>query len=126
MYKEEVQQWLITNPSEVHDKYMFIEVFVKVWECATKVEHAIQGFKQAGIFPLNPQKVETGKLSPGSIYQKQEQLPTITDKSFINDRDQDMDEVNVPKVPVAKPNILKTIATEGNSGNEASTPDVEP
>ena len=32
---------------------------------------------------------------------------------------------NVPEVPVPKANIPKTIATEGNSGNEASTQDVE-
>ena len=126
-YKEEVWQWLVANPSEVYDKYMFIKVFVKVWECAAKVEHTInlKGFQQAGIFLLNPQKVKTGKLAPGSIYQKQEQLLTM-DEGFTNDRDLDMVEVNVPTVPVVEPNILKTIAAEGNSGNEANTPDVEP
>ena len=55
-YEEEVWQWLIANPGEVFDKYVFIEVFMKVWDRAVKVEYAIRGFELSGIYLLNPAK----------------------------------------------------------------------
>ena len=54
---------------EVYDKYVFVNVFKKVWEKSTKIEHAIKGFEEVGIFPLNPQNVKKGKLAHASIYE---------------------------------------------------------
>ena len=51
----------MANPGEVFDKYIFIKVFVKVWDRAAKVEHTIRGFELSGIYLLNPAKVKMGK-----------------------------------------------------------------
>ena len=98
-YKEEVQQWLIANLGEVFGKYIFIEVFVKVWDRAAKVEHAIRGFKLSGIYLLNPAKVKMGKLAPSSLYTKQDQLPEIANERFMNEPEGIVEDANVAKIP---------------------------
>ena len=112
-YKEEVQQWLIANLGEVFDKYIFIEVFVKVWDRAVKVEHAIRGFKLSGIYLLNPAKVKMGKLAPSSLYTKQDQLPDIANESFMNEPEGIVADANVAKIP--QPNEAVTpMKADGN------------
>ena len=59
----------MANPGEVYDKYVFVNIFKKVWEKSAKIEYAIKGFEEAGIFPFNPQNVKKGKLAPASILQ---------------------------------------------------------
>ena len=98
-YKEEVWQWLIANLGEVFDKYIFIKVFMKVWDRAAKVEHAIRGFELSGIYPLNPAKVKMGKLAPSSLYTKQDQLPEIANESFMNEPEGIVEDANVAKIP---------------------------
>ena len=113
-YKEEVWQWLIANPGEVYDKYIFIEVFVKVWEWAVKVEHAIWGFELSGIYLLNPAKVKMGKLAPSSLYAKQDQLPEIANESFTNEPERIVEDANVAKIP--QPNEAVTLMQADGNG----------
>ena len=42
------------NPGELFDKYSFIDVFVLMWNQASKIENAIKGFEKSGIFPMEP------------------------------------------------------------------------
>ena len=86
-YWEEVRQWLMANLGEVYNKYVFVNVSKKVWEKSTKIEHAIKGFEEAGIFPSNPQNAKKGKLAPASIYEWPEPLLEM-EESFVNDDNQ--------------------------------------
>ena len=75
----------MTNPGEVYDKYVFVNVFKKVWEKLAKTEYAIKGFEELGIFPFNPQNVKKGKLAPVSIYKWPDPLLEIAKESFVHD-----------------------------------------
>ena len=121
-YKEEVQQWLIANPGEVFDKYVFIEVFVKVWDWAAKVEHAIRGFELSGIYPLNPAKVKTGKLAPSSLYTNQDQLPEIANESFTNEPEGIVKVANDAKIPQAD-EAVTPMQADGNGTKKQDEPE---
>ena len=74
----------MANLGEVYDKYVFVNVFKKVWEKLAKIEYVIKGFEEAGVFPLNPQNVKKGKLAPASIYEWPEPLLKM-EESFVNE-----------------------------------------
>ena len=112
-YEEEVWQWLIANPGEVFDKYVFIEVFMKVWDRAVKVEYAIRGFELSGIYLLNPAKVQTGKLAPSSLYTKQDQPPEIANESFTNEPEGIIKVANDAKIPHAN-EAVTPMQADGN------------
>ena len=104
------------NPGELFDKYLFIDVFVPMWNQASKIENAIKGFEKSGIFPWNPQAVKMGKLAPASMYQKPDPMPVINN-SFVEPAEGD-----VPVVESAKPQ--PSTSAEGqiprNNSNKAN------
>ena len=63
-YWSEVRHWLKENPGALYDKYVFIYVFKEVWLKSVKVEYAIKGFEELGIYLMNPEVIEKGKLAP--------------------------------------------------------------
>ena len=77
----------MTNPGEVYNKYVFINVFKKVWEKSAKTEYAIKWFKESGIFPFNLQNVKKGKLALALIYKQPDPLPEIAEESSIHDEE---------------------------------------
>ena len=62
-YWSEVRHLLKENPGALYDKYVFIQVFKEVWQKSAKVEYAIKGFKESGIYPINPDAIKKGKQS---------------------------------------------------------------
>ena len=67
-YQSEVRHWLKENPGALYDKYVFLQVFKEVWQKSAKVEYAIKGFKESGIYPINPDAIKKGKLAPAEVY----------------------------------------------------------
>ena len=67
-YRSEVRHWLKENPGALYDKYVFIQVFKEVWQKSAKVEYAIKGFEESGIYPINPDAIKKGKLAPAEVY----------------------------------------------------------
>ena len=67
-YQSEVRHWLKENPGALYDKYVFIQVFKEVWQKSAKVEYTIKGFKESGIYPINPDAIKKGKLAPTEVY----------------------------------------------------------
>ena len=67
-YQNEVRNWLRNNLRALYDKYTFIQVFKEVWVKSAKVEYAIKGFEEAGIYPLNLDAIKKGKLAPAEAY----------------------------------------------------------
>ena len=61
-YRSEVRHWLKENPGALYDKYVFIQVFKEVWQKSAKVEYAIKGFKESGIYPINPDAIKKVNL----------------------------------------------------------------
>ena len=46
------------NPGVLYDKYIFIQVFKEVWLKSAKVEYAIKGFEESGIYLMNPEVIK--------------------------------------------------------------------
>ena len=81
----------------------------------------IRGFELSGIYPLNPDKVNMVKLAPASLYKKKDPLPEIANESFMNEREGNVPEVNVAKVP----NANEASTPSGDIGNRTNQ-EVEP
>ena len=96
----------MNHPSELFDKYSFIDVFIPMWTKAMKIENTIKGFEKSGVFLWNPQVMKTGKLTPSSIYEKLEPMPEI-ENSIVEPAERD-----VPAVESAKPEL----STNGDVG----------
>ena len=84
-YQSEVRHWLKENPGALYDKYVFIQVFKEVWQKSAKVEYAIKGFEESGIYPINPDAIKKGKLAPTEVYKRPEPLPEIANESLVNE-----------------------------------------
>ena len=67
-YQSKVRHWLKENPGALYDKYVFIQDFKEVWLKPAKVEYAIKGFEELGIYPMNPEAIKIGKLAPAEVY----------------------------------------------------------
>ena len=67
-YGSEVRHWLKENPGALYNKYVFIQVFKEVWLKSAKMEYAIKGFEESGIYPKNPDAIKKGKLAPAEVY----------------------------------------------------------
>ena len=64
-YWSEVRHWLKENPGALYDKYVFIQVFKEVWLKSVKVEYAIKGFEELGIYLMNPDVIKKRSTCPG-------------------------------------------------------------
>ena len=61
-YQSKVRHWLKKNPGALYDKYVFIQVFKEVWLKSVKVEYAIKGFEELGIYLMNPEAIKKVNL----------------------------------------------------------------
>ena len=84
-YWSEMRHWLKENPGALYDKYVFIQVFKEVWQKSAKVEYAIKGFKESGIYPINPDTIKKGKVAPAEVYKQPDPLPEIANESLVNE-----------------------------------------
>ena len=83
-YQSKVRHWLKKNPGALYDKYVFIHVFKEVWLKSARVEYVIKGFKESGIYPINPDAIKKGKLTLAEVYKQSEPLPEIANESLVN------------------------------------------
>ena len=56
------------------------------WLKSAKVEYAIKGFEESGIYSINPDVIKNkGKLAPAEVYESPEPLPEIANESLVNE-----------------------------------------
>ena len=111
-YKEELQKWYMQNIGESFDKYRFIEVFKETYMRACKMKNAIEGFKEAGIVPWNPNKVKTKKLFPSEIYHKQEPFLQVAADTSMNAEDNRENIAPTEKIVSPEKNREKEVSPE--------------
>ena len=73
-YRSQIRNWLRDNPGALYDKYVFIQVFKQVWLKSAKVEYAVKGFEESGIYPMNPDAIKKGNLALVEVYKQHEPL----------------------------------------------------
>ncbi|GBP59179.1 CENP-B homolog protein 2 [Eumeta japonica] len=52
-YTQEIERWLINHPGRVVTHYQLGEIFGRAYAKARKIDIAVNGFRETGIFPLN-------------------------------------------------------------------------
>ena len=68
-------EYRFSNPGKVVTKYVFAEVFREAWISAIRMSTIINGFRESGICPLNPQAIPESKLAPSLPYSPTETQP---------------------------------------------------
>ena len=55
---------VLIHPGSTVTKREFAEVFHEAWVSCVKVSTIVNGFRESGIYPLNPSAISTAKLKP--------------------------------------------------------------
>jgi hypothetical protein len=77
-WKDAVREFQVENIGEFVTKRTFASVFRSAWEKSTTIEVALKGFMEAGLFPLNTERVtKSEKLAPSSMFSKHIQTSGI-------------------------------------------------
>lgn len=68
-YKQSVRQWQVDNIGQMVTKRNFAPIFKRAWEKSTTTDVAVKGFRDAGLYPLNPDVVtQSIKLEPSKVF----------------------------------------------------------
>ena len=86
-------EYRFSNPGKVVTKYVFAEVFREAWISAIRMSTIINGFRESGICPLNPQAIPESKLAPSLPYSPTETQPK---NSEANRKLHDLEEMMKP------------------------------
>lgn len=68
-WKQSVRDWQSEHVGELVTKRTFARVFKQAWTRSTTVDAAVNGFLEAGLYPLNPAAVtKSVKLEPSKLF----------------------------------------------------------
>ena len=120
-WRKAVKAYKDDNPGQTVTKQVFAKVFHSAWEASVKAETFINGFRDSGLYPFNPQAVDAKKFSPALIFGVEDAdspSRTIMDTSG-GLVDVDPEETNVePAEDTASSTVMATI---GASADDCST-----
>ena len=102
VYREEMRKWYLDNIGEVFDKYQFVDVFRTMYDRSVTLSNAVTGYEIAGIYPWDPFKVKTKKISPGYLYNPEEPLPEVA-ADVSRTEDSQSSTLSTSSTPVASP-----------------------
>lgn len=70
-WKKALREWQIQHVGQYVTKYEFASIFKHAWVNATKVENAVNGFKDAGLYPLDKNAVlKTDKFQTSELFSR--------------------------------------------------------
>jgi len=85
-WKTSIREWQIQHVGQYVTKYEFSGIFKKAWVSATKVEVAVKGFRDAGLFPLDRSVIlKTDKLQTSQLFEASgsNQKKSFEDKAIV-------------------------------------------
>lgn len=80
-WRKAVKKYRDENPGQSVTKMVFSKVFKTAWDATNKPEILVNGFRDSGLYPLNPGVIDTGKFAPSLVFT---QPPTALDSQTDN------------------------------------------
>ncbi|XP_053389361.1 uncharacterized protein LOC128552359 [Mercenaria mercenaria] len=133
-WKSSLREWQIDHVGQYVTKFEFAAIFKKAWVNASKVENAVNGFRDAGLFPLDKDKVlKTDKFQTSILFRQKEsksnetednrtteQTETAQDEESRPDTQMRQVEQTVAKQNETRQMVNKEKQTENEKQDEAS------
>ena len=125
-----LREWQIEHVGEYVTKFEFAAIFKHAWYRAAKVEHAVCGFRDAGIFPLNKQtvlatdKFQACKLFARPSKQSENQASTSNENPSTEHGQQAAPASNTPVHVPGEPSVpgKEQAATPSSPGERQALP----
>jgi len=101
-WRQSVRDYQAANIGEFVTKHTFARVFKQAWKASSTVDAAVKGFMEAGLFPLDVNRVVSSiKIQPSQVFTCTSSGDSCTDKPPANSVESRLDEDDKEEEPRA-------------------------